>query len=388
MPNFIVALNSPAPAVRLPPGASVGVDHVPTRYGLASVTWYTRHSEEGFSAPVPRELWVEVRGQAPDLDTAMAELVDLGRVMTPLLALSANAPVEDPELEVAFDATPGVHSREFFQSMRPTDFGEPRSSRLLMGESVGPLVNSVFGSTEGDRLHRASVQYGEALKAWRPGRQLRCAMHLWMAVEALTKAAQRIEERRLGVDQSGLLRAWGIAVDDLDPTVRKRLIFHGSESTYSDLRKLSDALEHSFESLAPLHARAESVRDAAAKHVRQAILELADLPPGLLTTLTSPPFDSPKESFGMQRHLRGRLVGDSEQLAADGQPYPFVHVGSSMSAFDLNEDGSYRVTPTDTARPALGPGIQLTDVTYELWGPAQDSMRFLHRDSGADDNRH
>ncbi len=120
-------------------------------------------------------------------------------MVTPLLALSANAAIEDPEVEVAFDATPGVQSREFFQSMRPTDFGVPKSSRALMGESVGPLVNAVFSSPESDRLHRAAVQYGEALKSWRPGSQLRCCLHLWMAVEALTKAdPERFEEAREG----------------------------------------------------------------------------------------------------------------------------------------------------------------------------------------------
>jgi hypothetical protein len=200
-------------------------------------------------------------------------------------------------------------------------------------------------------------------------------MHLWMGVEALTKAALRLEQRRLGVDQAGLLATWGIGITELDATVRKRLIFHGDEGTYAELRQLSDAVEHSFEKLAPLHPRAESVRAPAAAHLRQAILENSGIAADLLAVLTSPPYLTPRESFALSRYLRGRLVGEGDQLAADGQPYPFIHMESRLTGFDANEDGSYVVTPSDTFKAALGPGISLTDVSVEVWGPAQDPRR-------------
>jgi len=78
----------------------------------------------------------------------------------------------------------------------------------------------------------------------------------------------------------------------------------------------------------------------------------------------------------MSRYLRGRLVGEGEQLAADGQPYPFVHMESKLGGFDVNQDGSYAVTPTDAYTHALGPGIALTEISVELWGPAQDRRTF------------
>lgn len=362
---------------------SVTVDHLPTRYGAASISWRTRHSDEGFTALVPRELWVEVQGEAPDLESARNELAELGRATTPILALSANAAIEDPEIEVAYDATPGTQSREFFQSMRRTEMDTPSPSRVLRSESVGPLIDAIFGSPENARLHRSVVQYGEALKAWRPGSQLRCCLHLWMAVEALTKAAERIETTRLGTDRPGLLAAWGIDIKELDATTRKRLIFHGDASTYSELRELSDAIEHSFEDLAPLHARAEAIRATAARHIRRAILELAGLPTDLTTTLTSSPFDDPKETFGLSRYLRARLVGNGDELAIPGQPHPFVHMQSTLTDFDLNEDGSYRVTRSETYTAALGPGIVLADPRVELWGPPETVASVIASDHAA-----
>jgi hypothetical protein len=168
---------------------------------------------------------------------------------------------------------------------------------------------------------------------------------------------------------------WGIDIKDLDASVRKRLIFHGDEASYTELRQLSDAVEHSFERLAPLHPRAASVRGPAAVHLRRAILENCGISPGLLAMLTSPPYDRPRESYAMSRYLRGRLVGEGDQLAADSQPYPFIHMKSRLIGFDANEDGSYSVTPSDAFAPALAPGISLTDIRVELWGPAQDPRR-------------
>jgi hypothetical protein len=61
----------------------------------------------------------------------------------------------------------------------------------------------------------------------------------------------------------------------------------------------------------------------------------------------------------MTRYLRGRLVGEGEQLAVDGQPYPFVHMESELVGFELS---------------------------VELWGPSQNAAQFVPRGSFDDDS--
>jgi hypothetical protein len=207
-----------------------------------------------------------------------------------------------------------------------------------------------------------------------------------MAIEAMTKAALRIELERAGLTQDELLAAWGIELKQLDGEVRGRVLLHGDSATYAEARSVSDAAEHSFQAFAALHPRAAAIRDNLATHVRTSLMELADVPPDIRQALLSEPFTHPRESFPMTRLFRGRITGDAP-LPADGNPYPWVDWTSQMKAVSKNDDGSYRVSPEETMTARIGPNVTMTDMSFELWGPRQDSARFREAPGNAEDTQ-
>jgi hypothetical protein len=364
--RFVVVLTASS-AVRVAKNNVLLIKDAPLDMGLAQVAWFTRWADEGFASPVPRELWIEVQGEASNLDVAIGTLGEVGRLFTPVLTLVANASIDDPEVVVAFDASAGVGQREFFQALVPNEPDFPRIGREVDAELVGPTLEALLRHVDSPRIHRAAVQYHEALKYWTPGQDLAAVSHLWMAVEALTKAALRAECAARGVDEDGLASAWSIEKKQLDAEVRRRLIFSGDSATYTQAKTISDGLEHGFANFPDLHPRAAEVRDALAAHVRSAILALLTLDPPLLARLTSQLLVTVKLAPNMRRSIRGRLVGSGEVLADEGNPYPWVDWRSRIAGFSERPGGLFDVTPSDTVTLRLGPGITF-EGSYEVSG--------------------
>jgi hypothetical protein len=107
-------------------------------------------------------------------------------------------------------------------------------------------VKALAAHPERARLLRTTVQYVEALRSWSPGREITCLAHLYMGVEALTKAVVREHLRRTGGSEDQLLIDWQVDRKRLDSEIRRRLIFQGDEHCFSKARAVSDGFEHGF----------------------------------------------------------------------------------------------------------------------------------------------
>jgi hypothetical protein len=94
-------------------------DNFPTALGRVDLIFRTRYANEGFAAAVPREMWIDARGAIDDnvplIDVVNAH-TQAAASLLPALALSANAWIGDVEPKIAYDATPGTTSREYFQN--------------------------------------------------------------------------------------------------------------------------------------------------------------------------------------------------------------------------------------------------------------------------------
>jgi hypothetical protein len=190
-------------------------------------------------------------------------------------------------------------------------------------------------------------------------------MHLWMAVEALTKAFLRTECQKLGVDEAGLCAAWGIDIKSVDGEVRRRLIFHSDDACYSAARRTSDGLEHMFEDFPKLQAQAQDCRDCAADHVRRAIFELIGVAAGDLSTLTSMPYAKPVRLESTDRVIHATLTGEAEHLAGPGLDHPMLDTWIAEIRSVKKKGEGYEVEVADTHKWALGP-----DVTARITGIA------------------
>jgi hypothetical protein len=170
---------------------------------------YTRYDHEEFDLPEPRELVIDIRGPAASLDDAVKTFTDVAIVILSPLALSANAPIGEPKLYVAFDNTPGKQERDFLQNLLDDDRGLPKTSRYLRVNATIKLVFAILRHREHSRIVRAIEQYRLALSYWESGKETLAAAHLFMGMEALKVAALR---RELDVYTMEILgERWGVA---------------------------------------------------------------------------------------------------------------------------------------------------------------------------------
>src|SRR6266511_3654768 len=135
------------------PDGHFRVRQFPTRASKVDVLIRTRRAElDGFDRPVPRGLYAEVRGEAESIYEALQEFTTAAQNLMPLLSMSANAPIENLQPELAFESTPGVEEREYFQQFllderlllqaqtgeRPRDQGPDGRRRQPSGKGPPP----------------------------------------------------------------------------------------------------------------------------------------------------------------------------------------------------------------------------------------------------------
>jgi hypothetical protein len=192
--RYVIALKGSS-AARFKPGET-RQGAIATKLGHCQMTLQTLYSNEGFEDPIPRDLWVELRGQfSCTLDDAINECWNAANSLTPLLALSANSPVGDLDVLLGFDATPTIDQHQFFENFLPDGVGPPGHGRSLDAEATAKLIDCIQSHSERDRLQRAIEQYRRSLNYWRDGQQTFAIMHLWIAVEAVTKIALRLAQQ-------------------------------------------------------------------------------------------------------------------------------------------------------------------------------------------------
>jgi hypothetical protein len=369
--------------VRFREDEQLQLDQFPSQYGPVTVTFRTRYENEGYADLVPRELYAEIRGPSPSLDEAVPAFTYSARLLVPFLAVATNAPADELEPHIAFESTKGVSERPFFESHVPDERGLPRQGRPVPPAATLALINSVALHPQSDRLHRSIVHYSTALTHWRPGHEVMCVAHLWMAAEALTPVALREELDRSCLDEDELADAWTLFPDrperrlrsrsnKLAAEARRRSVLHRDSETYSSTRSASDGLEHSFMAFGKVVDHAQTARTKAAGHVRSAILELSGLDAEHQATVQAVRYATPLDSWRYDRQFRGRLVNaDTSDLAAPGEQYPRVRWESSIAGFQKGAEG-YDVTFNEKMTAVFAEGVSIAPDSIQIWGPKKD----------------
>jgi hypothetical protein len=367
--HFVVVLGANS-AMRFPDDpVPLLVRQVPTEIGPADLIFRTRYSEEGYEAPVPRELWIEARGStAAEFDSAINAYGRAAHSFLGFIGLSANAAVEDPEVKIAFDNTAGRDEHPYFAQFVPEARGVPLPGRLVDGNATAELLDCFNDHSEFDRLTRAVEQYRTALVNWRPGREILALAHLFMGMEALTKVALRRElEREALSSPADLAARWGIEIKALDGEVRRRILFRGDAETTAKAKKASDGFEHGFLHAMDIRQLATEARDKTATYLRTAILDLVGASDDLRATLTKSPFDTPLNPW-VVRYMRGTLRGDAEELAAPDQHYPIFRWHSKLKSHKRNDDGSYTIEMEENLTARFNPELKFERSSFEMWG--------------------
>lgn len=354
----------------------------PTPVGPVTLVIRTRYDECEFGIAVPRELWIEAQGDAASLEEGVNAAWGASATVLPVVALTTNAAIGDLQPHLAFETSEGIDDRAFFQSTVETERGIPLPGRRVPIEATVAALGAVASTGRADprdaiRLIRAANQYLYALRYWRRHFELLSVSHLFMAAEALKVVALRRELADSGLDEAHLADSWGIRPGEprtralLEAEARRRLVFQGDEDTHRLAAEISDGFEHGYKDFGELHGPSLRVRDRTGQLVRGSWLRLAGVPEAIRSELTDGRYEEPVDMTEYVRYMRGRLIGTADQLAPEGEEYPYLEWTSAPRLQDAGE-GRITISGEETFTVRTSEGIGFQAQSYEFWGPRME----------------
>jgi len=365
--QFIVVMRGPS-AVLFRQDTNMLVEDFPSSAGPVNIVYTTRWLNRGGGITVPGHLWIEIRGNGNDLEQALVPFANAGLSMLPIMCLSANAAIGEPEIELGFDSTSGVTERDYFQCYLSPESTEIHLGRHINVKATVTLINSLKVHPDSERLRRAANQYRLALDYWRLGRESLSLAHLWMALEALTKVKIRAECKSRNLkDEKELAEVLKVDSKQLEPYVRRKLLVMGADECYAKAKKASDGFEHGFLGYDKISAISKDVRHLMAGYVRKAILELCQIDDDTYKTLTKDPFDKPMGYWPVVKYLRGKLIGKGEELAPEGNAYPFMRWKPEIISTEFDKSGKYNMKFKDNLTAELAEGVSFQPKSFEAW---------------------
>jgi hypothetical protein len=317
---------------------------------------------------VPRGLWAEITGKAPDLNTAIEVFTGSAPILHPILVLSANAPSEDLSPEMAFNSGPRQREREYFQQFLPEERMLPFRRRTVPTDAVEAILQALGTHGDNERLQRALVQYYQALQNWGPGQEIMALAHIYMGMEALTPVALRREMQKQKCSKEEIASSWNVDVRQLDSEVRHRILFAGDVATYRAVKKASDGFEHGFLSFPEIRVTATQTRLAAASLLRRAIVQQMSLDGKIQDKLLGPPYNQPF-ALHFAKYLRGQLISEHEALAPEDQMYPRFIWSTTAKEAGQTDEGDPIVGFEETLSPRFGKEVSFAMSKVEVWGP-------------------
>lgn len=366
--HFTVVLRGPS-AVVFWEDERLAIEGFSSKIGPVNIIYKSRWIKKPDDVTIPGNLWIEVTGHGTSLKDVIVPFANAGISFIPILALSANAAISETEVELGYESTPGISERDYFQNYVPPESGIVHTTRHINAQETIKFISSLKHQPDSERILRAANQYRLSLESWRLGRETISMAHLWMALEALTKAKIRAELNSRGLEtEAQLAECLGVDIQKLDPTVRKELILRGDSECYKKAKEASDGFEHGYLGYDKIITLSRDVRNHMAEHIRNAIFELCKLEQETIKILTSDPYHQPKGYWPIVKYLRGKLIGEGEQLAAPGNEYPFMRWNPIIKFCKVDKDQfNFKIDETFTAD--LAEGISFKDGSLEAWEP-------------------
>jgi hypothetical protein len=368
--EVVVVMRGPS-AATFKPDEELPVKNVPSAIGPVNIAYTTRYLSRAPDVTLPGQLWIDIRGNARTLAEALEPFANSALTILPILSLSANASIGEPDIELGFDNTAGLTERDFFQSYIPPERDIPHPGRGIDMPATVALLQAIGAHPHSERLLRGANQYRLALQSWRLGKEALSLAHVWMAVEAITKAKVRTEYATRGITEPDLAKELGIEREQfsgkrLEQGVRKDLLLKGDNEAYRKAKEASDAFEHGYLNYGKVRELSRDVGHRVAEYVRTAILEMCGLDTTIFSKITSDPFDKPLGHWPIVKYLRGKLIGPGEELAAPGNAYPFIKWDFGYKAAKW-EGGKYNVEITENLTPEIAEGISFQAQSFEAW---------------------
>jgi len=131
---------------------------------------------------------------------------------------------------------------------------------------------------------------------------------------------------------------------------------------------MSDGLEHGYEGFLKLHELGQEIRNSTAGYLRTAIIDLSGVPQEAAQILLTAPLNEPSDSRKISHRIRGRIVGDSDQVTGDaGSPYPH-YIAKEAFKLQAAENGGYQISGTHNLTASIGHGLAFQNYSFEVSG--------------------
>jgi hypothetical protein len=129
---------------------------------------------------VPRELWVEASGEMSSFDQAIVDLTNASAMVLPAIAFCANAPIEEPEPEMAYELRVGESEHKLYQRHITPEFGFPRARRRAPTAAITPFMQKWLAHPDAERIYGRSCNMPWPCgMVWRAGRCSRTRISTW-----------------------------------------------------------------------------------------------------------------------------------------------------------------------------------------------------------------
>lgn len=358
------------PGVMVPPDWGWQLTVGPDDEQPIHIAAFTRYEDIEQAVPIPRLLFLVLDLGGKSLDEAATEALGHASGLTTIMAFVGNCHVDSPELHVAYDVTDDDADHEFMQAYLPDPSPLPQPAALLDLEAFNAVHDRVADGGYNSKLGLALAQYNEALRSLRPVGGVLAAEHLFMAAEALVELVKKQKMRAGGhTDETDLAKS--LSLDTTKPWkvhnilcshLRQQVIFAGDEEVHRALKKASDGFEHGFMATTAIraHVDADGVLVAAFRYVRNAILDLLDLPTEVREHLAATP---PTYNDRYHAVVRGLIDGEVGKVE---DPKRFMELDFTLSlAGARSDDGELRLAINATVDPSFRDGVSLKD--HDIW---------------------
>jgi hypothetical protein len=374
------------------------------------ICWATEDHSEGTPTFVGAFV-AEASGVFSSKDEAVSVLANQANPYFQVLAVIANAAVEEPEDLLAYRPPVDLVDTGEFVVQRHSQARAPAARlRKVAAADVMQVLQQMKGHPREDRLHRAMAHFRMALNHLNPENRVLSAESLWMVVENLTRVvfdrlcgehgidpqtqdAKHLLALAMGykpktfdetnspglqalIDSGELdpkrLKRDNTHLDALDSYTRCKVLLGGDKACYKQLREMSDGFEHGYMNFGDVRTKS-AVADAAFGYLRRAILREIGLDE--TSPLFDQRFDSPQgvwrpifEGHGEYTDSSGRVINLSPATFNDPWPdAPGPNLVPLMKAVVDNPDGTRTVTFQVDGTTAAMPETQTARVTESRW---------------------
>lgn len=315
--------------------------------------WATADHSNG----APQFVGAFVAEAAGDFSTAEEAVSFLANFASPyfqVIALIANAGVDEPEDLVAYAVPFGNQKGEFVVQRHSQARAPAARVRKVAAADAMEVIGLLVGHPREAGLHQAMSHYRAALNHLDPLNRVLSAESLWMVVENLyhvvldrlrqehglpqTKEGKHLLAIKLGfqprkIEQRsalvrllialGLLRVEDLKrdnrhLDQLDRHIRLELMLGNDIDCYKQLKDMSDGFEHGYMHFGEVQEKSK-VADRAFTHLRRAILR--EIGVDGASSVFAARFDDP---LGIWRPIF-EARGNYTDTAADAKPVSKQH---------------------------------------------------------------